>query len=134
MASQKKLHGDPIGRVFEASNIQDEHHILSGKVATDWGEMPSSSLLHCKRLIRGSTVVQVMRSELCFTRANELNYNIFYAEAHRDGLAEEAGEHEGDGSQGGQRGAELGGPVAVERGANGGGEHQSCHASERYRR
>jgi hypothetical protein len=24
--------------------------------------------------------------------------------------------------------------VAVERGANGGGEHQSCHASERYRR
>jgi len=33
-----------MGRVFEASDIQDESHILSGMVATDWGEMPSSSL------------------------------------------------------------------------------------------
>ena len=45
-------------------------------------------------------------------------------EADRDGLAEEGGEHEGDGSQEGQRGAQLRGPVAVERGARGGRERQ----------
>lgn len=36
-------------------------------------------------------------------------------EADGDGLAEEGPEHEGDGAEEGQRGAELGGPVAVER-------------------
>jgi hypothetical protein len=45
-------------------------------------------------------------------------------EANRDGLAEEGGEHEGDGSQEGQCGAQLRGPVAVERRARGGRERQ----------
>jgi len=31
-------------RVFEAGDIQDERHILSGVVATDWGEMPGPGL------------------------------------------------------------------------------------------
>ena len=33
-------------RVFEAGDIQDEHHILCGVVATDWGEMPGPGLQH----------------------------------------------------------------------------------------
>jgi hypothetical protein len=45
-------------------------------------------------------------------------------EADGNGLAKEGGEHERDGAEEGQRGAELRGPVAVERGPRGGGERQ----------
>jgi len=42
-----------MGRVFEACDIQDESHILSSMVATDWGEMPSSSLFESLPVVGG---------------------------------------------------------------------------------
>jgi hypothetical protein len=52
-----------MGRVFEASNIQDEGHILSSMVATDWGEMPSSSLLHCTMSCTQITDIYAMEDD-----------------------------------------------------------------------
>jgi hypothetical protein len=59
-----------MGRVFEASDIQDERHILSGMVATDWGEMPSSSLL------QGTRHASVTYTQIYAMEDDELNNPI----------------------------------------------------------
>jgi len=64
-----------MGRVFEASDIQDESHILSGMVATDWGEMPSSSLLHCS-IAQCTLQCHIQRKQMDAMEDVELNNPI----------------------------------------------------------
>jgi len=57
-------------RIFETGDIQDERHILPGMVATNWGEMPSSSLHHRKR--RASVYTETVVIKLCAMEDDEL--------------------------------------------------------------
>lgn len=40
----KKFKRNPVRWVFESGNIQDKNHILSSMIASNWGEMTTSSL------------------------------------------------------------------------------------------